>query len=270
MCNLLLRHNQLIMWPFKKKKPLQSIVSKTCTTVICIPGIWNNWDEFILSIVNETAGDYIVAGGFLINAKKERHYSVEFCEKDDKIKDSFRYAGKDTAVSELFLDEIDKHKHIIYLSGTTGNLIEAEHIAFAAKAILKSGGIGTKIETTGKAFEKDVWYMLLQNFEESNLYEMFVVDSITDEEGTVFSCGMHNLGYKDTIVSSEEFQEAVSLIRLFNYYQIVDKPTIEHRQTFTATLDSPMYRIINEDNQPYKGNELFENPFGMWRLSREK
>lgn len=258
------------MWPFNKKKPLQSIVFKPYTTVICIPGKWKNWDEFILSIVNQTEGEYIAAGGFLINAKKERHFSIDFCEKDAKMRDAFKYAGMATGVSKLFLDEIDNHKHIIYLSGITGKLIDAEHLAYAAEAILKSGGIGIKIETTGKAFEKGFWYNLLQNFEESNLYEMFVLDSIIDEEGTVFSCGMHNLGYKDTIVSSEEFQEAVGLIRLFNYYQIVDKPTIEHRQTFTATLDSPKYRIINESNQPNKGNELFENPFGMWRLSREK
>ena len=257
------------MWPFKKKKVIQDIPQKKFTTVICIPGTWNSRDEFILSIVNTTKGEYLAAGNTLMNAKKERHYTIEFCERDDKMKESFKYAGMVTGVTENFLNEIDNHNYVVYISGITGSLKEAEHIAFAAEAVLKSGGLGIKIETTGKAFEKDKWHDLLQNFEESNLYQMFVVDSIFNKDGTVFSCGMQNLGYKDTIVSGEEFQHAVNLIRVFGYYQIVDKPTILNGQTFSTSIESPKYRITDEVNQPYKGHEMFENPFGMWRLTKE-
>ena len=98
---------------------------------------------------------------------------------------------------------------------------------------------------------------------------MFVIDSIVDEEGTVYSCGMQNLGYKDTIISGEEFQEAVKLIRIFSYYQIIDKPAINNKQTFSASIESPKYKITDEVNQPNKGDELFENPFGMWRLTKQ-
>jgi hypothetical protein len=180
---------------FKKKKLLQDITPKTFTTVICIPGSWISWDEFILSIVGATKGEYLAAGNILMNAKKERHYTIEFCERDDKMKESFSYAGRVTRVTDNFLHEIGNHKHVIYISGPTGNLKEAEYIAFAAEGILKSGGLGIKIETAGKAFEKGKWYNMLQNFEESNLYQMFVIDSIVDKDGTVYSCGMQNLGY---------------------------------------------------------------------------
>jgi hypothetical protein len=257
------------MWPFNKKKALQEKVPTTYTTIICIPGTWNSWDEFILSIVSATNGEYIAAGNILINAKREKHYSVEFCEKDHKMRESFKYAGMVTRVTEKFLEEIDNHRHVIYISGVTGNLKDAEDIAYAAEAVLKAGGIGIKIETAGKAFEKDRWYNMLQDFEESWLYEMFVIDSIIDKEGTVFSCGMQNLGYKDTIVQGEEFQQAVDLIKIFSYYQIIDKPTIQNRQTFSATQNSPKFRIIEEVNQPNQGHDHFENPFGMWCLIKE-
>ena len=197
-----------------------------------------------------------------MNAKKERHYFIEFCERDDKMKESFRYAGKVTRVTDSFLDEIGNHKHVVYISGKTGTLERAEHIALAADAILKAGGLGIKIETAGKAFEKDKWSNLLETFKESNLYEMFVLDSIVDKDGAVYSCGMHNLGFKDTIVAGEEFQQAVELISIFGYYQIIDKPTIYNRHTFYSDIESPKFRITDEFNQPNKGYDLFENPFG--------
>lgn len=256
------------MWPFKKKILQQDIPPVTFTTVVCIPGTWNDRDEFVLSIVGATNGAYLAIGDILFDVKKERHYAIEFCEYDDKMKEYFRYAGMTTQVSDDFLDSIDNHKHVLYISGATGNLEDAAHITFAAEAILKSGGIGVKIETAGKAFEKGTWCALLQSFEESRLYEMFVVDSIIDENGAVYSCGMQNLGYKDTIVSDVEFQSAVELIRFFGYYQIVDKPTILHNQTFSATIESARYRITDESEQLNKVDKLFENPFGMWRLTK--
>jgi hypothetical protein len=133
---------------------------------------------------------------------------------------------------------------------------------------LNAGGIGVKVENAGKAFTADHWRALLKDYDEPYLYQMFVVDSILAENGTVFSCGMHNLGFKDTIVSGETFQDAADLIRIFGNYQIVDKPTIIDKQTFRSSADSPRFEIVEEENQPYKDEELFDNPFGMWRLRR--
>ncbi len=256
------------MWPFKTKTFQKDINSKTFETVICIPGNWNSWDEFILLIVTATKGEYLGAGNIFMNVKQNSHSIIEFCDRDERIKESFKNAGVVTRVSDNFLDEIGKHKHVIYISATTGNLEQATQIAFAADAILKAGGLGIKIETTGKAFEKDKWQNMIETFEESKLYQMFVVDSIIDEYGTVYSCGMQNLGFKDTIISGEEFQKAVDLIAIFSYYQIVDKPTIQNMQTFSADIKSPKFRITEEFNQPNKGQELFENTFGMWRLTK--
>lgn len=257
------------MWPFKKKKIEEDIIPATTETVICIPGTWNSWNEFILLIVAATNGEYLAVGQVLMNAKNKKHFTIEFCEHDNRMKQSFEYAGRVTRVTDNFLNEIENHKHVIYISCPTGSLKEASHIAFAAHAILKAGGIGVKIETAGKAFEKTKWFALIETFEEHNLYEMFVVDSIVDETNAVYSCGMHNLGYKDTIISGEEFQEAVKLISLFGYFQIIDKPIIQNKHTFTPSAESPTFRITNELDQPNKGHNLFENPFGMWCLTRE-
>lgn len=257
------------MWPFKKKNQENDRPKKAFNSVICIPGNWNSWDEFILLIVAANNGEYLAAGNILMNVKESTHCIIEFCDHDQRLKQSFKYAGMVSRVSDSFLDEIEKHKHIIYISGKTGNLKEAEQLSKAASAVIKAGGLGIKVETAGKAFEKEQWFNLVEDFKTANLYKMFVVDSIIDKEGAVYSCGMHNLGFRDTIISGEKFQTAVDLISVFSFYQIIDKPLIQNHQTFSKDAESTKYRITEEPNQPNKGTELFENPFGMWRLTRE-
>ena len=110
---------------------------------------------------------------------------------------------------------------------------------------------------------------MMANLEpERDLYAMFVLESIVNDDGTVFSCGMHNLGFKDTLISNEKFEDAMSLIRAFGYYQIVDKPIIKNNQTFQMGPGFPLYRITNDLHPPYAESETFYNPFGMWRLTK--
>jgi len=237
-------------------------------SILCIPGNWTDFEDFRKSLIVTTDADYLILGKILIDGKRQRHYTIDFCERDERMRASFAIAGKVTMVTEDFLNEIDRHNFVIYISAESGSLEEAGYIAQAANAILKAGGTGIKIESAGKAFEKDSWVDLIENFEPHRLYEMFVLDSIMDKDGTVYSCGMHNLGLKDTIVSGEEFQDAVDLIKIFGYYQIIDNPVILNNQTFQKDSVSPVFRITNDPKPFYEGHETFGNPFGMWRLTR--
>jgi len=247
----------------------QKEMSNKPKTVLCIPGNWNNRTEILTSIAENNLNEYFFAGMILLNLKTNTGFELEICERDDRMKDAFKWAGMVNRISDEFLNEIDKHKYVIYISTETGTLESAKLIAEAGNAILKAGGIGIKVESTGKAFTKEHWTKLLNNYEEPNLYEMFVLDSISDGKGMTYSCGMHNIGLKDSIVYNEEFQESVNLISIFGYYQLVEKPIIEENQTFSTDSESPIFIITEEKNQPNKGDELFENPYGMWRLERK-
>jgi hypothetical protein len=257
------------MWPFdNKNKSKVTEPKKIVESVICIPGTWEDWDKFKLSLISSSEMKYMAIGNILMDVNRKKNFAIEFCDYDPKMEKSFATAGKATRMTEHALVEIGNHKNVIYISTQTGNLEDVESIAFAAAAILKAGGLGIKIETAGKAFENERWFKLLETFDEANLYEMFVLDSILDENGTVFSCGMHNLGLKDTIISGQDFQDAVGLISTFGCYQIIDKPTIHNNQTFSVDTNSPKFRIIDEQNKPYKNQDLFDNPYGMWRLTK--
>ncbi|MGL1889763.1 MAG: hypothetical protein OCD76_24830 [Reichenbachiella sp.] len=254
---------------FKKKNKPSKQTEQNPKTVLCIPGEWNDRTEIVTAIAENNLNEFIFAGMVLLNLKTDAGFELEICERDDRMKDSFKWAGMTNQIPEEFLNEIDQHKYVVYLSGETGNTESAKSIAEAGNAILKSGGIGIKVESTGKAFTKEHWSDLVINFEESNLYQMYVLDSISDGKGTTYSCGMHNLGLRDSIVYNQEFQESAKLISIFGYYQLIDKPIIEKNQTFSTDADAPIFVISEESNQPNKGDELFENPFGMWKLEKK-
>ena len=253
---------------FKKyqKKPSKTLIRPR--TILCIPGNWKDRTEIVTSIVENNMNEFIFSGTILLNLNTNQGFDVEICERDDRMKESFEWAGMVNKFSEDFLNKIANHKYIIYLSAETGGLKSAKSIAEAGNAILNSGGIGVKVETTGKAFTKEQWTEFLNNFEESNLYQMFVLDSINDGRRT-FSCGMHNIGFKDTIVYNEGFQESVNVISTFGYYQITDKPEIKSNQTFSIDEEAPVFVISEEKSQPYEGDELFGNLYGMWKLERQ-
>ena len=270
-CCAYLRYSYIIKVTmfFKKKKETATPAIKM-KTIICIPGIWKDRSDLVSSIFNNNANEFIFSGNVLLNMNTQQQFEIEVCDHDERMANSFKVAGMANRLDDSFLGEIEKHNTVIYLIGEGGSLEKAEAIAKAAQAIINAGGRGVKVETAGKAFTKEQWTSLIAGKPQSNLYKMFVLDSITEiETETVFSCGMHNLGLKDTIVSRTTLEESLDMISIFSYYQIVDKPVIRHGKTFSKAADSPIYQILEEPSPPYSGMELFENPYGMWRLQRK-
>lgn len=235
-------------------------------TVICVPGNWSDRSALLTAIATANIGSYLFAGQLLFDIRANEGYPLEIQERDEKMAPAFRYAGMVNRVPESFIDSINQHTIVLYLIGKTGSPEAAAGIAKAAQALLNAGGIGVKVETAGKAFTPEHWNTLVKNSGTADLYSMFVVDSITTADGSVHSCGMQNMGLADTIVSGLEFQESVDLISLFNRYRLIEAPFIKPGHTFSAAADAPVFKITAEVQQPYEGNGIFENPYGMWRL----
>jgi hypothetical protein len=249
----------------RKKTPSQP----SFQTILCIPGNWTDASDLVSAIIKATDGKFLFGGLIMINVESGFSCEVDVCESDERMAASFRHTGSLTGISQATIDQIEDHKTVVYLRATTGTFNSAMEIAQAGGALLKAGGIALKVETAGKGFDKERWLNCLEDLREPDLYDMMVVDSLANDDGTFCSCGMQNFGLKDTMVANEDFQDAVDLIRIFSFYQIVDKPTIYANQTFGLGADAPSYYITEELNQPYKDIEIFGNPFGMWRLQRK-
>lgn len=235
--------------------------------VVCIPGTWKDWNELIGIIISSSNGEYVAAGGILMNAKRQEHFSIEFCEPDPMMQTAFQHAGRATGITDESLVEIGNHSSVVYLSSFSLGADQAAGISRAAEALLDCGGLGVKIESAGIAFDKKTWITLCNEEEEPLLYHMFVCFPIQDTSGGIFSCGMHNLGCKDAMVFGVPTEEAIELLNIFNSYVFVENPQINAGETFSLTPEAPRFRITEEKNPPYSTESLFSNPYGMWRLS---
>lgn len=251
---------------FKKKNEKKAIIEPKIKSILCIPGPWKDRNEILHSIIQNNEFEYIFAGIALMNTKTNEAVQLFIEPKNESIVESFKFCGLVNQVSEKFLNEIKNHENIIYLISETGSYEKAKALAFAGNAILKAGGLGIHVESAGKSFEKEQWMNIIENFENADLYTMFVHDSIITENGNLFSCGMHHLGLKDTIIQNSD--TANETLRIWGYYQIIDKPKIILGQTFSTAPNSPIYKIAEELHPPYKDHELFHNPFGMWKLNK--
>lgn len=253
---------------FKKK------TAKTETpeveTILSIPIKIKDDENLSTLILLNNLNEYIFAGRILMHLQTKESFQLEVNDRIEHLKEVFKWAGLVNQLSEGFLNEVDSHNHVIYLKFKTGNTDKLKSIALAANAILKAGGIGVHVETTGKSFSKEQWTELSSKADIYSIYHMFVLDSIQDESGGIYSCGMHNLGYPDTMVTGEKFHDAVNLIRSFSSYLLHENPSIMENQTFSSEQDAPIFKISKPKEQPSKGLELFENPFGFWQLTRKK
>ena len=78
----------MLMWPFKKKTSVVNSPAKF-DSILCIPGHWKDDQEIKLALIEATNGEYMAAGGVMMNAKNKQHFTFEVCERDERMKDSF-------------------------------------------------------------------------------------------------------------------------------------------------------------------------------------
>jgi hypothetical protein len=256
---------------FKKRKEKLNTPDEKHQIMLCIPTPCKSSEELALKIVENSNGNYIYAGMVLMNVKTKESFGMEICEKDPAMKVSFEVAGKVNELTDEFLEQIDSHNSVVYLTGNSGSFENAYAIAKAAEAILHSGGIGVKTESSGKAFTADMWLSATEQFDEMKLYELFVLETIHDKQSLLtYSCGMHNIGFKDVAVYNEDFYSAYELIRVFNVFRFVDKPVLNDGETFSLSEDHDRYFLHTMKTAPTDGQELFENPYGFWELKKDE
>src|SRR5262249_36899830 len=165
--------------------------------VICIPGEWQSRDEFRRSIVERSDG-YVFAGSSLLETKTSDIFELQFEGPDPRMLEAFRAAGwhwRDTDE----MARIAGHSSVVYIIGHGGSPKNTEALIVAAAGVIKAGGLGVKIETSGLAHAPAVWLELAKYAYLNSAYRAFVLCVTGDE---VYSCGMHNLGLREAIVDA--------------------------------------------------------------------
>jgi hypothetical protein len=252
-------------------------------TVLGIPGTWDSREALIAMVNTVNQGTFELQNGVLKHLATGDTYEVVVQDRNDGLRESFATAAvfdEYRRVDDEFLDALDEHTYITYVIGETGSFATAGAIAAAALAILNTGGIGIKVESSGIAFTRDEWEHSVSRLhpegqyaeDDIDLMYMFVYPAVSDGKQTTWSRGMHNLGMKDVLIDGLEFEGGAELAVEFNTFQVLDKPEFpDEGFIFELQLENSeesafeMFAIT--DDQPHAGDELFENPYGVWRLS---
>lgn len=229
--------------------------------VLCVPGPWRTHSDLVESIATKSGG-FLFAGKVMINLETQAIFRLEHQVADPRVTTSFRAAGphwKDTPEMEA----IGGHASVVYVVCDGGSRVAAEASMDAGAALLRAGGFGVKVESTGLSHSPRAWLQFTHDRELFAAHRAFVVYLTGDE---CASCGMHNFGLPDAIVRGLNKQAASELLRAFTWYLFTESPTIESGQTFSSSAEAPVFRIESAASIDYGPGSLFNNPYGTWRL----
>ncbi len=247
------------------------IVKGKITIIIGVPGMWADRSAIVQAVTKNNMNRLMMMGKMIFHVPTQNGFEFEIYPHDANLRRAFMYAGQDW-ITEPELAQIDAHRHTVYVLGPGGNLDNAREMMLITNGLLNAGGLAVKVESTGKAFRREDWARMCEGKGPLVLYDAYVVFSVDrdGEQSTVYSCGMHNLGYHDAIMTGDlPPQEAVALLDTFLKYLLVEQPAIGDGHTFSLAPDAPTYRLHLEPCALYPAEDPFFNPFGMWRLEKQ-
>jgi hypothetical protein len=239
----------------------------TPNIVLGIPGPWNNLDEVVRAI-SENVTDFALREGRLIRLSDDKPFQLELMERDPELRQYYALANR-RSLSAADLDRIDTHQSTAYLIGPGGTLEGAQDMLQAGAALLDAGGFAVKVETAGTAHSRRDWQAQAERraTHVGALYIAYV--ALVSQSKTVYSCGMHNMGFADAMVNEpQSMAQAAELLRGFLMGVLHEKPILFSGQSTLGDGQGGEYRLIHEECHTYPPDDPFYNPFGMWRLTK--
>jgi Domain of unknown function (DUF4261) len=233
--------------------------------IVGVPGRWASRSEIVRGIARKSGG-YLFAGSILMDTATNDAFTLEIYEHDPRLREAFEVAGGGRYTKSQ-LNAIESHTYTLYAICEGGSCESAWKMMRAARALIRAGGIGVKVESSGIAIKPRLWCEWAESDFLPNLYHAFVVQLF--EQNLWSTCGMHNFGYRDLIVETdrETDDDARKLIHDFQLYELLEAPKLKSGHTFSVDDSAPRYRIAAERCKTYPRDDPFHNPYGMWRLA---
>lgn len=236
--------------------------------VLAVPGKWLNRAEVVAALARKGRG-YRLAGERLTNPATGDSFDLEIAGHDPDLMETFIPAGRERLSLPDFA-ALDNHTYTLYLTGPGGSLESARRIMDAAAALLWAGGLTVLVESSGAVHTAAQWLdcVRYQDSDLAALYHAFVRLNRPDDDQLV-SCGMHNLGLRDGVISVQSgAEEPLQTLQTFQLYLLQENPELRDGTIFSTQPDLPHYRLKGESCAIYLPGDLLYNPYGLWRLNR--
>jgi len=228
--------------------------------IICIPGPWITREELLRALVKAHEGRYLMTGRILLDSTDKDPLSIDWEPHDPRMADAFRPC----AHSDEILAEVAGHGSVVYLHFPLNVREQRERILKYTAVFRKAGGIAIKLENSGLSHPWPRWFEWLSAPFENQHYLALVIQAIDEDGG--YSCGMHQFGKPDAVISPGG-QEGFQTLQAFNQYVLMESPVLKSGQTFSKDADSRRYRLHWMEDDRFRSDELFHNPHGIWQLA---
>ncbi len=235
--------------------------------VLGVPGKWLNRTEIVTSIAKKSRG-YLFAGDNIFNSSTQESFELDIANHNSDLAEEFIIAGHGQ-LSRQDIGALATHTYTVYAIGPGGSLETARAMMNVAAGLLRSGGIALKVESSGAVHSAEQWLNCVRYKDNdlTALYDAYVV--LTRRGDMVYSCGMHNLGFRDGIICIKDSpEETYNELQTFLLYLLHDRPELKDGTIFGTSAKTPHYRLKGEKCTTYPIGDLLYNPFGVWRLSK--
>jgi uncharacterized protein YegJ (DUF2314 family) len=235
--------------------------------VLGIPGPWKDRTSLLAAIAAANGGGgpprYLAAGPSMIDLESKSGFEFEDYGANPNMSEAFRIAGEGR-LTERELAAIAAHAHTVYLLGEPEDRESVRRMARMAAFLLKAGGLGVKVESSGVAHPPDRWRYLSESASTLSLYRAFCV-LVGGREGS-YSCGMRTFGLPDVAVTVRVSpREAAEILTAFNHWQLLENPEPREGDLFSTAASDPVF-TMRHGPYGYDPQELLNNPFGKWTL----
>ncbi|MGG0277493.1 DUF4261 domain-containing protein [Bacillus rhizoplanae] len=236
--------------------------------ILCIPGLWKNRREIVEAVARQSEG-YIFAGNSIGKLGETiNFFDVEVYEYDEHLTEAFEIAGNGK-FSEEQLDCIKNHFLTVYLVGEGGSIDKVVKMVEAAHVLLKSGGLGVKVESSGTANTIEEWSHIYNTNDTVDLFKAFV--TVVEETDFYYTCGMHCFGLPDVITFKNQVttQYAQDLMQIFCLYNLIERPELENGSTFSIDENSLSFILRYAECRHFPEDHVFYNKYGIWALVKK-
>ena len=236
--------------------------------IVCIPGPWLDRSAFVQRVITlEPAGRFVFAGGVLADVEYQHQVPLDFLGHHPRMLEAFQAATRGDLSPEL-ANAITEHQSSIYLQFPLDFLNQREQVLKFTKVVERLGGIAIKLESSGVGHSWQRWFKLLSS---ENLFDWYCAMVILlGTEHDYYSCGMHHFKLPDSSIGTElPIKEAAIVLNKFNYWRLLERPELESGEIFGVGGGESRFRLrLKPDDLNPKG-DLFNNPYGIWRLTKE-
>ena len=224
-----------------------------------VPGPWSTAAEVVAGL--KARGISAVPSGE--GSVTAGSVGIELVE-DDELADAFAW-GRSGPLDPALVERVG--------SCTRAALIEyggslEEHLGRVAelgRTLGDLGGVAIRMEASGAASSWESWLGHFESGIASDAYRASVL-IVADDDGLMFTCGMHQFQLPDAQVSFENASETVAWLDAFSAYQLDEQPVLLSGHTFRPNEDAPRRVLERWPDHRHDPNDGRHNPFGVWRL----